>query len=202
MLDAPQYILYAEADEDDGMSPGGGRWRFILESAENGERIEASDIEPELRGERLEVLSVVRGLEALEKPSRVTLITSSRYVRLGLAFGLEQWRADHWHWERFGRIVPIKNADLWQRVDRALRIHKLECRVWRIDGAHKRFVKELPPPPESAARIQRAEGRAGSAAGSMMFAKKHDCLPAPHVRSRVREAIAQCFARWRVSLAK
>ena len=86
--------------------------------------IEAHEREPDQStwGERLELLSVVRGLEALDQPARVTLITSSRYVRLGLRYGLEEWRRNRWCWEHFGKLVPIKNQDLWQRVDRALHI--------------------------------------------------------------------------------
>ncbi len=83
--------------------------------------------------ERLELLAVVRGLEALEQPSKVTLVTTSRVVRRGLRFGLELWRENQWHWERFGRMAPIKNADLWQRVDRALHIHDVSCRTLRFD---------------------------------------------------------------------
>ena len=97
---------------------------------------EAGGIEPDVRGERLELLCVVRGLEALDQPSRVTLITSSTYVREGIRYGLQQWRANGWRWESFGKMVPVKNQDLWQRVDAALQFHRLECQVWRFDVAH------------------------------------------------------------------
>ncbi len=84
------------------------------------EQFEAADAEPDAQGERLELLAVVRGLEALEQPSRVTLVTPSKYVNRGLTYGLEEWRANDWQWEHFGEMVPVKNRDLWQRVDRAL----------------------------------------------------------------------------------
>ena len=97
---------------------------------------EAGGTEPDVRGERLDLLCVVRGLEALDQPSRVTLITSSAYVREGIRYGLQQWRVNGWRWESFGRMVPVKNQDLWQRVDAALQFHRLECQVWRFDEAH------------------------------------------------------------------
>lgn len=86
-------------------------------------------------GERLELLAVVRGLEALDGPSRVTLVTKSRYVSRGLRFGMAEWRANDWNWERFGRVVPVKDSDLWQRVDRALLYHEVECQAWQFEAA-------------------------------------------------------------------
>jgi hypothetical protein len=81
-------------------------------------------------------LAVVRGLEAIPQPARVTLVTASHYVSRGLRFGLSEWRENGWQWERFGEFSPITNADLWQRLDRALQIHQVQCRTWRFDQAH------------------------------------------------------------------
>lgn len=96
----------------------------------------ADDVDPEARGDRLELLTVVRGLEALEQPSRVTLWTPSVYVREGIRHGLREWRENGWLWEYFGRMVPVKNDDLWKRLDRAMQFHEVDCRTWRIDPAH------------------------------------------------------------------
>jgi ribonuclease HI len=134
----PHYLLYSEArtrPEALGLS---GRWHFFLESMDGTQSVEAYDEEPDVHGERLELLSVVRGLEALDQPSRVTLVTPSRYVDRGIRFGLEDWRRTQWCWERFGQMVPIKNRDLWLRVDRALTYHDVECRRWRFDDTHGR----------------------------------------------------------------
>lgn len=126
----PHFLLFS------GIKPtgkSGGRWHFLLESLDGETVIEAADEEAGYRGERLELLALVRGLEALDQPSRVTLITSSRDISRGIRYGLEEWRANHWCWERDGRWVPVKNHDLWQRVDRALRFHRIDCRRWRTD---------------------------------------------------------------------
>ena len=85
-------------------------------------------MEPGTDGERLELLSVLRALEALEQPSDVLLMTPSQYVVRGIRYGLDAWRESAWCWERFGRMVPVKNADLWQRLDRALSYHQVRCR--------------------------------------------------------------------------
>jgi ribonuclease HI len=102
-------------------------WRFVLQPVGDGERIAADDIEIDADANRLELLAVVRGLEALDGPSRVTLLCDSRYVRRGIRHDLAQWRENDWRWEHFGKLVPIRDLDLWQRLDRALAIHQVDC---------------------------------------------------------------------------
>ena len=131
-LKRPHFLLISESSQ----LGDSGRWRFVLRPAEGGERIVADDIDPDARGDRLELLTVVRGLEALEQPSRVTLWTPSTYVREGIRHGLREWRENGWLWEYFGRMVPVKNDDLWKRLDRAMEFHRVDCRTWRIDPAH------------------------------------------------------------------
>jgi ribonuclease HI len=130
----PHYLLFSESCRHRDLR----QWRFVLQPIEGGEHLEAADAEPEAQGERLELMAVVRGLEALEQPSRVTLVTPSKYVNRGLTYGLQEWRANNWQWELFGEMVPVKNRDLWQRIDRALVFHQLECRTWRFDLPHQR----------------------------------------------------------------
>ena len=128
----PEYTLFSQADVDN--QPG--RWRFVLRRTDGATPLVAEDIDPVARGERLELLAVVRGLEALDQPSHVTLLTPSVYVREGIRYGIEQWQQNDWQWESFGKMVPVKNADLWQRVQRALQFHRVDCRTWRLDPAH------------------------------------------------------------------
>src|SRR5438128_1914668 len=115
---APHFLLFSESrlkrkdveqETEVESEPVVGHWRFVLESLDGVEKLEADDEEPLAQGDRLELLAVVRGLEALDQPSRVTLVTPSRYVSRGLRFGLEQWRESGWLWERFGRMTPVKN---------------------------------------------------------------------------------------------
>ena len=133
---APHYLLFSEAAARSGAAAPRGRWRFVLESLDGSERLEASDEEPDAAGQRLDLLAVVRGLEAIDQPSRVTLVTSSSYVSRGIRFGLAEWRENDWMWERFGKLTPVKDGDLWRRVDLALGYHQVECRTWRYDLSH------------------------------------------------------------------
>ncbi len=128
----PSYTLLAEP-HNNAHQPG---WRFVLQTDQGQEFMSADDCEQGLSQQRLELLAVIRGLEALEQPSRVTILTPSQYVSRGLAYGLEEWRSNGWTWEHFGQMVLVKNHDLWQRLDRALAIHQVECRRWRFDAAH------------------------------------------------------------------
>lgn len=126
----PHYLLFSQAV---GQETGCGQWRFLLQSASGSKSLDVADSEPDLPRSRLELLAVVRGLEALEQPSQVTLLTRSGYVRRGIRHGLGQWRDRNWQWEHFGRLVPIRDHDLWRRVDRALAIHEVECCPWQWD---------------------------------------------------------------------
>jgi ribonuclease HI len=123
----PHFLLYVEAS---GVNSGVPRWKFVLQAVGSDDQFAAGDVEYEARIGRLELLAVVRGLEALDQPSRVTLVTRSRYVARGIRRELGQWRDRRWRWERFGQLVPIRDHDLWQRIDRALQFHDVACVGW------------------------------------------------------------------------
>lgn len=130
----PQFLLFCDAHVSSSSSKAGfekinGRWHFMLERLDGPERLEVTDSERAQPPDRLALLAVVRGLEALEQPSQVTLITTSRYVSRGLRYGLSEWREADYSWEHFGVQKPIRNADLWQRIDCAMQFHRVACRL-------------------------------------------------------------------------
>src|SRR5580698_6275307 len=130
----PHFLLLAHIDRS-GCSGG---WQFVLRSTDGDQRFDASDAEADISVERLELLTVVRALEFLDQPSRVTLVDCGDYVWSGVRYGLAEWRTSDWRWEYFGQMVPVKNADLWQRLDRAMEFHDVQCRRRRFDGPHNR----------------------------------------------------------------
>jgi len=150
IVPAPHFLLFSEARttraEASPASDESGLWHFVLESVDGSSKLEATDEESEIDPERLELLAIVRGLEALDQPSQVTLVTRSRSVTRGLRFGIDRWRENGWQWECFGKMAPIKDSDLWQRVDQALRFHEVRCRTWRFDPPEE----SAPPPKHSA----------------------------------------------------
>jgi ribonuclease HI len=132
----PHYLLFSAGRTQESAGAAAescGKWEFLLESLDGKKRVKVVEQENEVAGQRLELLAVVRGLEALDQPSRVTLMTASNYVVRGLRCGLPQWREDNWQWESFGQMVPIRNADLWRRLDRAMHIHRVRCRALPAD---------------------------------------------------------------------
>ena len=167
MKTAPHYLLLTDTDQFEDPTRAtttaepsmvdrgedvGGRWHFVLEPIHHGVRIEADDIEPGVFGERLNLLAVVRGIEALDQPSHVTLVTPSKYVGRGIRRDIRVWKENDWKWIRFGKRVNIKHGDLWQRIDRAMQIHKIDCRIFNVgqrsnDGqrADVRKAKGLSP---------------------------------------------------------
>jgi ribonuclease HI len=148
----PHYVAYLEASR----STESGQWRFSLQTPDGEERFEAADIEPRIRGDRLDLLTAVRALEALDQPSQVTLMGCGPYVRQGIQYGLPEWRDNGWQWEYYGQMVPVKNDDLWQRLDRALRFHQVELKHRRLDRPHPR-----PAGPHPVAPCQGVPGTVG-----------------------------------------
>ena len=132
----PHFVLVSEsrfscpessdqAESRDSESPR--FWHFVLRSEDGQVAEDAWDEEADASEERLALMAVVRGLEAIPQPAHVTLVTQHAWIRRGLRFGLDVWRDNHWRWERFGVMAPIKHGDLWRRIDRALQYHEVQC---------------------------------------------------------------------------
>ncbi|QDT11358.1 ribonuclease HI [Stieleria marina] len=157
-----------------------GFWRFALETADGQPVLDAEDQETgDLN--RLTLLAAVRGLEAIEGASSVTLLSNNRYLIRSLSDSLPRWRQNGFIWEHFGRRIDVQHADLWRRVDRALKIHRVEaCLVssrlvsaGQADVSHDAIGSN-----GTINRIDSAHGTGGSAGGGRMS------VPAPKRRSR------------------
>ncbi len=164
MTKLPHFVLFSRSEELAGNSPHddkqGGSWHFRIKSDDGQTWLEASDFEPRISRERLELLAVVRGLEALDQPSIVTLITPNPQISRSVRGGLDYWRDRNWMWERFGEKVPMRNSDLWIRIDSAIQIHDIRCRTYRIDPkqqiapSHKlKMVPQVKPSERERPRI-------------------------------------------------
>jgi len=107
-------------------NPGPGGWAFVLRHPASGKEIERSGGEKVTTNNRMELTAVVRGLEALTKPSHVELFTDSVYVGKGLSEWMAKWKAQGWRRKEGTRWVEVKNEDLWRELDRLLAEHKLK----------------------------------------------------------------------------
>jgi len=124
MSDLPVVELYT----DGGCSgnPGPGGWAFILRHPASGKEIERSDAEQETTNNRMELTAVVRGLEALKRPTFVNLFTDSVYVGKGLCEWMAKWKKNGWKRKEQNKFVEVKNEDLWRRLDELVSRHKLK----------------------------------------------------------------------------
>ena len=106
-------------------NPGPGGWGFILRHEATGKEMEKSGAERETTNNRMELTAVVRGLEALKRPCRVELFTDSVYVGKGLTEWMPKWKANGWRRREGKAWKPIKNEDLWRRLDELITKHSL-----------------------------------------------------------------------------
>jgi ribonuclease HI len=83
-------------------------------------RKELSGGEPQTTNNRMELMAAIAALEALKRPMAVDLYTDSSYVRDGISSWIDKWKANGW---RTSQKKPVKNADLWQRLDAARQCH-------------------------------------------------------------------------------
>jgi ribonuclease HI len=102
-------------------NPGPGGWGAVLRW--RGHERELSGGEPMTTNNRMELMGAIRALEALKRPSRVRLVTDSNYLRQGISEWLPAWKARGW---RTADRKPVKNRDLWERLDEAQALHRVE----------------------------------------------------------------------------
>lgn len=104
-------------------NPGPGGWGALL-VARDGERIvktrELCGGEAETTNNRMELLAAINALEAIERSSKVTVITDSAYVKGGITAWMHGWKRNGW---RTSQKKPVKNEDLWRRLESAAASH-------------------------------------------------------------------------------
>lgn len=121
-------------------NPGPGGWGTLLRFG-NHEK-ELYGYEAETTNNRMELMAAICGLETLSEPCKVTLTTDSQYVRQGITSWIKGWKAKNW---KTAANKPVKNKDLWQRLDAASAMHEIEwCWVKGHSGhAENERVDEL-----------------------------------------------------------
>ncbi|HEY1601655.1 MAG TPA: ribonuclease HI [Pirellulales bacterium] len=107
-------------------NPGPGGWAFILRHPSSGKEVEQSGAEADTTNNRMELTAVVRGLEALTRPSTVELLTDSVYVGKGLTEWMPKWKANGWRRREGKRWAEVKNEDLWRKLDELIAKHQLK----------------------------------------------------------------------------
>jgi ribonuclease HI len=102
-------------------NPGPGGWAALLKLGEHEREI--SGAEALTTNNRMELTAVIRALEALKRPVQARVYTDSEYVRRGVTEWLSAWKARGW---RTAARKPVKNQDLWERLDELRANHQIE----------------------------------------------------------------------------
>jgi len=115
--------LFAYTDGACSGNPGPGGWGVLLQ-ARDGETVVKERVlqggEAATTNNRMELLAAINALEVLERPSRITVVTDSAYVKNGVTGWIHGWKRNGW---RTSAKKPVKNAELWQRLDAAQARH-------------------------------------------------------------------------------
>ena len=117
--DLPEVDLYTDGACSGNPGPGG--WGALLRFGAVEKELSGS--EALTTNNRMELMGAISGLEALKKPARVRLHTDSMYVRDGITKWLKGWKAKGW---LTADKKPVKNKELWQRLEAATHIHKID----------------------------------------------------------------------------
>jgi ribonuclease HI len=112
-------------------NPGPGGWGVLLRAG--GRERELHGGEPATTNNRMELTAVIRALESLEARSRVRLYTDSQYVQKGITEWIHDWKRRGW---RTAGRKPVKNVDLWMRLDELARGHEVEWHWVRGHAGH------------------------------------------------------------------
>ncbi|VVE73723.1 Ribonuclease HI [Pandoraea captiosa] len=125
----PQVEIYTDGACKGNPGPGG--WGALLVAGKH--RKEMFGGEPNTTNNRMELLAVIRALEALNKPCHVVLHTDSQYVQKGISEWIHGWKARGW---KTAAKEPVKNADLWQTLDAVSQKHDIDWRWVKGHAGH------------------------------------------------------------------
>jgi ribonuclease HI len=117
----PRPLIVIYTDGACSGNPGPGGWGAVLISGEH--RKELLGGETVTTNNRMELLAAISALEALKRPSRVELHTDSEYLRNGISGWIHNWKRNGW---KTADGKPVKNADLWQRLDASRALHEID----------------------------------------------------------------------------
>jgi len=113
-------------------NPGPGGWGAILRFGDHEKEIYGG--ERDTTNNRMELMGAIAALEALKRPCDVALTTDSTYVQKGISEWLPQWKKRGW---KTADKKPVKNQDLWQRLEAALQGHRVSWHWIKGHSGHE-----------------------------------------------------------------
>ncbi len=115
--------LFAFTDGACSGNPGPGGWGVLLQARDGDAVLKERGLsggEAATTNNRMELLAAIAALDALERPSTITVVTDSAYVKNGVTTWVHAWKKNGW---KTSAKKPVKNEDLWQRLDEAQARH-------------------------------------------------------------------------------
>lgn len=125
--------IFAYTDGACSGNPGPGGWGVILQAKDDHNIIKERELyggELETTNNRMELMAAISSLENLEKPTKLTIITDSNYVKGGVTDWINNWKKNNW---KTANKKDVKNIDLWKRLDLARSKHQV---TWRWVKGH------------------------------------------------------------------
>lgn len=113
-------------------NPGPGGWGALLRFGEIEKSLYGA--EKNTTNNRMELMAAIEGLQAIKEPCKVILTTDSQYVRKGITEWMNGWKRNGW---RTAARAPVKNADLWQRLDEQNQRHQVEWHWVKGHSGHR-----------------------------------------------------------------
>ncbi|MBS0261249.1 MAG: ribonuclease HI [Planctomycetes bacterium] len=117
-------------------NPGPGGWAYILKHPASGKVVEVSGGEADSTNNRMELQALISGLEALKRASEVEVVTDSEYVAKGCREWLPGWKRNGWRRREGKQLKPLKNEELWRKLDELLARHSIRFTVVRGHTGH------------------------------------------------------------------
>jgi ribonuclease HI len=115
--------LYAWTDGACSGNPGPGGWGVLMRAMDGTTIVKERELgggEPDTTNNRMELLAAINALEVLTRGTALTIITDSTYVKNGVTSWIHGWKRNGW---KTANRKPVKNADLWERLDQAQATH-------------------------------------------------------------------------------
>ena len=118
-------------------NPGPGGWGVVLRAIQDHEIVKQTELfggEADTTNNRMELMAAITALEVMSKPTQVTIITDSAYVKDGITKWIEGWKRKGW---KTAANKPVKNAELWQRLEEAALRHQVEWQWIKGHAGHE-----------------------------------------------------------------
>ena len=126
----PKVLIYTDGACSGNPGPGG--WGAVMISGSRERELCGGELAT--TNNRMELMAAIQALEALNRPCRVELHTDSQYLRTGITEWISAWKARGW---RTAAKAPVKNEDLWKRLDQARLRHEVDWRWVKGHAGHE-----------------------------------------------------------------